>query len=119
MIVAARDQADELSAFMLCQLLTREGLRCEMLPASTLASEVGNHVSDRKPAAICISAMPPMAVAHARYVCKRIHSALPGARIVVGLWHAIEPQRAAGRLKSCGAGGVVASFAEAIAYLRG
>ena len=60
-----------------------------------------------------------MAVAHARYVCKRIHGALPSARIVVGLWHAIEPQLAAGRLKSCGAGGVVATFSEVIEYLRG
>src|SRR4029450_13496266 len=104
---------------MLCQLMGREGLRCEMLPSDTLAGEVGDHVTQRKPAAVCISAMPPMAVAQARYVCNRIHSVLPKARMVVGLWPASEPQRAASRLKPCGAGGVLSTFAEAIEQLRG
>ena len=90
-----------------------------MLPSETLAGEAGKHVLERQPAAICISAMPPMAIVHARYVCKRIHGVLPKARITVGLWHAIEPQRAAVRLKSCGAGTVVATFSEAIEQLRG
>jgi len=118
-VLAARDQADELSALMLCQLMGREGLRCEMLPSDTLAGEAGNHIAQRKPGAVCISAMPPMAVAQARYVCKRIHSVLPSARMVVGLWHASEPQRAVNRLQPCGAGGVVSTFSEAIEQLRG
>ena len=37
---------------------------------------------------VCISATPPAAVMHARYLSKRLRGRLPKVNLVVGLWHA-------------------------------
>jgi hypothetical protein len=42
----------------------------------------------RKPDVICISATPPAAVMHARYLCKRVYQRFPKVRLLVGLWDA-------------------------------
>jgi hypothetical protein len=33
-----------------------------------------------------VSALPPAAVAHSRYLCKRLHARFPDLNMVVGLW---------------------------------
>jgi hypothetical protein len=35
---------------------------------------------------VVVSAMPPAAATHGRYLCKRIHLAFPNIPMVVGLW---------------------------------
>jgi hypothetical protein len=35
---------------------------------------------------VVVSALPPAAVAHARYLCKRLHARFPEVNTVVGLW---------------------------------
>jgi hypothetical protein len=35
---------------------------------------------------VCVSALPPAAQAHARYLCKRLHARFPEIDTVVGLW---------------------------------
>jgi len=118
LLVAARDDADELAALMLAQLLEREGQNCRVLPSGALATETGDSAAALSPAVICVSAMPPMAVAHARYMCKRLLSKLPGVPLVVGIWNASDPQRALERVHTSGAEVVVSSFSEALDKLR-
>src|SRR5262249_30501593 len=36
--------------------------------------------------AICVSAIPPGAIAPARYLCKRLRMQFPAMRIIVGIW---------------------------------
>lgn len=117
-IIPARDEADELAGLMLEQLLRREGQRCRTLPGDALAAETVERVVKLAPAIICVSAMPPMAVTHARYMCKRLRSSLPEARLIVGMWHATDVQRAKDRLQAGGEESVVATFTEAIDRLR-
>jgi hypothetical protein len=59
-----------------------------------------------------------MAVAHARYMCKRLSAGIPKARLVVGVWNASDPAHASARVRSTGGETVVATFAQAIEALR-
>lgn len=43
-------------------------------------------VENLKADLVCVSALPPAAVTHARYLCKRLHGKLPDIAVVVGLW---------------------------------
>ncbi len=82
----ARDEADELVAVMLSQLLESRGY-CAYVPTpDVLASEMIDLVESKKADVVCVSAMPPAAVAHARYLCKRLHVRFPDLSMVVGLW---------------------------------
>jgi hypothetical protein len=51
-----------------------------------LASEMVAQVSDKNPLLICIAAMAPTGLAHARYLCKRIRAHFPDAKILVVRW---------------------------------
>jgi hypothetical protein len=35
---------------------------------------------------VCISALPPLAATHARYLCKRLRPKFPQLKLIVGLW---------------------------------
>ncbi len=83
----ARDEADEISNLMLVQLLELRGYCATSISSTALASEMIEAVERNKADIIVVSAMPPSAVAHARYLCKRLHAAYAEARMVVGLWN--------------------------------
>jgi predicted PurR-regulated permease PerM len=82
----SRDEVDEIVAIMLSQLLQARGYCVSTPTAAMLASEMVEMVEQKKIDVICVSAMPPAAVAHARYLCKRIHARYPDAAMAVGLW---------------------------------
>jgi hypothetical protein len=84
----ARDEADEIAGRMLAQLLAVKGCVVEAVSVTALASEMVDLVEQRKADVVCISAMPPAAAAHARYLCKRLQGRFPDAHLIVGLWNA-------------------------------
>ncbi|MEW6249325.1 MAG: AI-2E family transporter [Planctomycetota bacterium] len=84
--VPARDEADELVARMLGQVLELDGHRARVLTADVLASELLEIVRQERPPVLCVSALPPATTAQTRYLCKRLHGAFPELNIVVGLW---------------------------------
>ncbi len=84
----ARDEADEIAGRMLAQLLAEKGCVVEAISVTALASEMVDLVEQRKADVVCISAMPPTAAAHARYLCKRLQGRFPDAHLIVGLWNA-------------------------------
>jgi hypothetical protein len=47
-----------------------------------------NLISTKKADIVAVSAMPPAAIAHARYLCKRVHAKFPEMLMTVGLWTA-------------------------------
>ena len=61
----ARDEADEIVALMLTQILEVRGFCTHSPTAAMLASEMVDLVESKKIDLICVSAMPPAAVAHA------------------------------------------------------
>ncbi len=82
----ARTEADEITATMLAQVLANSGSLAQAISVTSLASEIVDLVEQRKPDVICLSATPPAATMHARYLCKRLRDRLPEMKLVVGLW---------------------------------
>jgi predicted PurR-regulated permease PerM len=117
-IVPARDEADEIVGAMLLQRLTARHVTAELLTTDMLKSEVLERVAELAPHAVYISALPPAAVLHASFFCKRLRPRFPELKIVVALWHAdggIEKGRA--RLLAAGASEVVVTLKDSIGKL--
>ena len=85
-VLPANDQADEVSARMFAQLLEVRGYCTTVMSPDHLASEMVAAVEAMRADAVVVSSLPPAAVTHARYLCKRLHGTLPGIEMVVGLW---------------------------------
>lgn len=83
----ARSEADEIAAQMLAQVLEMEGCTVQAVSMASLAGEMSD-IFDRCAAAdlVCVSATPPAAVMHGRYLCKELRRQLPRVNLVVGLW---------------------------------
>ena len=82
----ARDEADEIAGLMLVQLLCQRGVAARVLSAVTLSGEMLEQVDADSTSVVCVSALPPFAAIHLRYLCKRLRPRFPHLRIVVGIW---------------------------------
>jgi predicted PurR-regulated permease PerM len=82
----AHDESDELVAIMIAQLLEFRGYCVTTIGQSALASEMLDQVQQKSADIILVSALPPTALTHARYLCKRLQSRFPSISIVVALW---------------------------------
>jgi predicted PurR-regulated permease PerM len=82
----ARDEADEIVGHMLHHLLVPRGYRVTVVSATSLASEMMDLIDGQKADAVVISALPPQAAAHARYLVKRLLSRHADLMVVLGLW---------------------------------
>jgi predicted PurR-regulated permease PerM len=111
----ARDEADEIAGMMFAQVLERHGFMAEAVSVTALASEMVELVGQKKADLVVISALPPSAVGHARYLCKRLHQKYPDIKLVIGLWTIkADLDKARGRI-SCGTDDpVVSTFSDAI-----
>jgi len=83
--IPARDEADEIVAAMVVQLLWRAGCSAESLPISAVSTML-ERIGQLRPNIVCISALPPFAAVQAKSLCKRIRQQYPAVKIVLGLW---------------------------------
>jgi hypothetical protein len=68
---------------------------------------------------VCISALPPAATTHARYLCKRLHGKLPEIEMMVGLWNSGgDLNRARERIGAVRSVQVAATFSQAIEQIH-
>jgi hypothetical protein len=81
--VPARDATDALALEMLGQLVDRDGTAVEQTSSTPLVSEVVRAIDGNACDQVCIAALPPGGVAHARHLCKRLRARAPSLRIVV------------------------------------
>ncbi|HXG16332.1 MAG TPA: AI-2E family transporter [Calidithermus sp.] len=103
----ARDAADEAALAMLRRLLDARPVALEVLAASLLSAEMVEEAVRRRPALVCVAALPPGGAARARYLIKRLRARVPDLRILVGRWGAGEDIWADRRLLAeAGADGV-------------
>lgn len=72
--IPARDQADEIAAFMLKQLLAHRGLRARSLDAGHSVGALLERVRRENPRTACVVAVPPFAFMQSRYLCRRLHN---------------------------------------------
>ena len=100
--IPARDEADEIVGIMLAQLLERAGYQAQAIPIGTTAEMIAQ-AKEAAPDIVCISALPPFALLHARDLYKRVRSNVPNAKIIVGLWKfSGDPIKAAARFNIVG-----------------
>jgi predicted PurR-regulated permease PerM/methylmalonyl-CoA mutase cobalamin-binding subunit len=111
----ARDEADELAAAMLSQVLQSKGFKATHLSAEHLSGEMMTELAASSAKVVCISALPPNAIIHARYLYKKLRREAPEVIILVGLWSArVEPQKIAERIGLDSAAKVVTTFTQAL-----
>jgi hypothetical protein len=84
--IPARDEADELVALMLEQLLKRLECDVRVLPIFSRGNDyddITSHHADY----VIVSALPPFAVGRARSVCKRLRGRDPQLKMLLALWN--------------------------------
>ena len=84
--VPARDEADEIIGIMLAHTLQRDGYEADTVSLSA-PSDMLHELDKLKPDIACISALPPFAIAHARFLYRSLHKQWPELRVIVGLWN--------------------------------
>ncbi len=84
--IPVRDDADEISALMLCQLLERAGHSAQVFSLGG-GNRILSEIAQSKPDLVYLSGLPPYAVAYARRVYRTLRSRQPQLRIVIGLWN--------------------------------
>jgi predicted PurR-regulated permease PerM len=91
--IPASDQADEIAATMLAQLLEVRGHKTLLLPPSALTPDLLVRFAEEPHTTLCISALPPFAFRGAQAVYIRLRSSLPHNRILIGMWRShIDPE---------------------------
>lgn len=84
--VPVHDEADEIAALMLAQLLERAGHRAQMVAidsGNTMLAEVER----AKPDLVYLSALPPFALSYTRAAYRRMRGLPSPPEIIIGLWH--------------------------------
>jgi hypothetical protein len=84
--IPANDEADEIAASMLSQLLELGGCAALSFP---IDPDILQLVQVLKPSAddvICISSLPPFAFSHAKTLSRQLRSRFPQTKILVGVW---------------------------------
>ena len=84
--IPAGDQADELTAMVLAQLLEQGCQNTLLLPTSSVTPEILERLGQDEGTILCIAALPPFVFTQTRALCQRIREQLPQNRILVALW---------------------------------
>lgn len=84
--IPARDEADEIGAVMLSQLLELSGCNNLTFPVDSDLIHLMQSLKLSQDDVICISAVPPFALSHAKTVCRQLRMHSPRTRIILGVW---------------------------------
>jgi predicted PurR-regulated permease PerM len=117
--VPARAWRDEIVGSMLAIHLREAGHLLKNASAKMMTGELVEWVREENPSIICVSAVHPTSVTHARYLCIKLRAALPKAKIVVGMWgHAGNVAEDFRVLRDAGATEVFNTVREAAQWIR-
>jgi hypothetical protein len=83
--VPSRDEADEIAALMLVELLHTRGISAKALPAGVLAGESLEIIGRERPRVTCVLAVPPLSYMHARYLCRRFRAQFQKLKLVAAI----------------------------------
>ena len=119
LVCPGADASDSAALTMLRQSLNSIQWEIEQTAVETLTSELAARIAIDPPAILCIAALPPRGLAHARYLCKRLRDSSSELQIVVGRWGQkrnckLEREQ----LEQAGATFVTTSLAETIQLLN-
>jgi predicted PurR-regulated permease PerM len=116
--VPLRDNADEMAARMLAQLLTAEGLTAESGAAESLTSEVIEHVENTDSDLVVISVVPPIRPRDSRLLWKRLRQRYPDLPIIVGFWTLSDDKSSLPQAEHDERHKIVTTLAEAVSLVR-
>jgi predicted PurR-regulated permease PerM len=117
--IPAGDQADELTAMVLAQLLEQSCHNTLLLPTSSVTPEILERLGQDSGTILCISALPPFVFTQTRTLCQRIREQLPENRILVALWQSVQnPETMRERFGSARPDRVVTTLAAAMAQIE-
>jgi hypothetical protein len=81
--VPARNAVDELAVEMLAGLLDVSRYRLQRASTVTLVSDLATAIDAAGADVVCIAALPPGGLTHARYLCKRLRARFPERSIIL------------------------------------
>src|ERR1700689_1343674 len=81
-----RDDADEIVGIMLAQLLDRAGYSTIAIPIGSVDGMLAEAIN-AEPDVVCLSALPPYAISHARGIYRSLRMQQPKLQIIIGLWN--------------------------------
>jgi hypothetical protein len=117
---AVNGGADEAALAMLAQLLDDLPIAVEITGTRMQAVELVSLVTEQKFSVVCFADLPPSSSSKARYLVRRLRSALPELRIAVGRWGpAALADESPQALLDAGANHVASLLAESRNYLGG
>jgi predicted PurR-regulated permease PerM len=118
--VPAHDQADEITASMLAQILEQKGLATLSFPIGGPSPHEWMALIDaRRSDVVCISALPPYAFSPARAMCKQIRERFPKIKVVVCVWgFSGDKQKAKARFERTQPDRLSTSLAEAVEHVQ-
>ena len=116
--VPVRDDADELGAMMLAQLVEGIGLHAVAIPVRRI-DEVLAAAAQEKPEIVFLSGLPPFAIARARRLYKSLRTQNPNLKIMIGIWNYTDDENKAALEISRGEEEHIATtMAQALAQIR-
>jgi predicted PurR-regulated permease PerM len=113
-----RDEADEIAAQMLAQLLKAEGFEVGTEAAESLTSELVDRVAKTASDVVVISILPPISPRDSRLLWKRLRSRYPDLPIIVGFWSAAGGQEPLAPPEDDSATKVATTLGEAVRLVR-
>jgi predicted PurR-regulated permease PerM len=82
----AHDEADEIAAAILAQLMEQAGRVTLSFPLGSSSDRMLDVVEPAGNDVFCISAIPPFAFSHARTLNRQLRAKFPGIKILIGIW---------------------------------
>ena len=118
--IASRDSLDEVAVSMLGKLVDPGRIDWQAASSLALASDVVAAVREADVGVVVLMSLPPGGLAHARYLCKRLRTHVPGLHIIVVRPGLYEKDRDAqwDALREAGANRVAATLADAVSELN-
>ena len=114
----AHDEADEIAAAMLSQLLEQAGRATVSFPLGSSSDSMLSLVEPTGNDVFCISAIPPFAFSHARTLNRQLRTKFPKTKILIGVWgFKGEMERALQRFQPARPDKLATSLGEALEYL--
>jgi predicted PurR-regulated permease PerM len=116
--VPANDQADEITAAMLAQLLEQGGHAAISFSLDDAQQQAVELMNPAESDTFCVSALPPFAFARARTLSQELQMRFPRAKVIVGVWGFTgDTERAMQRFQPSRPNKLVTSLAEAVQFV--
>jgi hypothetical protein len=116
--VPANDEADEITAAMLTQLLEQAGRAAIAFPLDASLQHAVGLMAPAENDTFCISALPPFAFARARTLSRELQLRFPRTKVMIGVWgYEGDSARALQRFQPSRPAKLVTTLADAVSFV--